>query len=67
MTYYCPPRHCNNGQSEIIAPPSGGIILDPFSGSGSTAVLCKESGVDFICVEKEDEYCEIAERRLIDS
>lgn len=40
------------------------IILDPFLGSGTTAVACKQLGRFFIGIEKELKYCEIAERRL---
>jgi len=39
-------------------------ILDPFLGSGTTAVACKELGRNFIGIEIEPKYCEIAERRL---
>ncbi len=39
-------------------------ILDPFLGSGTTAMSCKELGRKFIGIEKELKYCEIAERRL---
>ena len=40
------------------------IILDPFLGSGTTAVACKETGRDYIGIEKDKEYCEIARRRI---
>ena len=42
----------------------GDIILDPFLGSGTTAVACKELGRHFIGIEINPEYCKIAERRL---
>ncbi|MBI4963709.1 MAG: hypothetical protein HY913_10585 [Desulfomonile tiedjei] len=48
----------------MTTPPFAQFILDPFTGSGSTALACKELGVDFDCVEREQEFCEIAERRL---
>lgn len=40
------------------------LILDPFIGSGTTAVACKELGRRFISIELNPEYCAIAERRL---
>lgn len=42
----------------------GDIILDPFLGSGTTAVAAKQLGRHFIGMEIEPNYCEIAERRL---
>jgi len=43
--------------------PKGGIVLDQFSGSGSTLVAAKENGFDFIGIEKEPEYIKIIEAR----
>lgn len=42
----------------------GDIILDPFMGSGTTAVACKQLGRKFIGFEISPEYCKIAEKRL---
>lgn len=47
----------------LITPPSG-IILDPFMGSGTTGMAAKAEGFRFIGIEKEKDYCEIAERRI---
>ena len=44
--------------------PKGGTVLDPFMGSGSTGIAAKDEGFDFIGIEKEKEYFEIAERRI---
>lgn len=41
------------------------IIIDPFIGSGTTALAAKELGYDFIGIEKSSKYVEIAEQRLI--
>lgn len=46
-----------------LAPP-GGVVLDPFAGSGSTGVAALRKGRDFLGVELSDEYAEIAEQRL---
>lgn len=48
---------------KLITPPHG-TILDPFMGSGSTGVAAKRLGFDFVGIEKEKEYFEIAERRI---
>jgi site-specific DNA-methyltransferase (adenine-specific) len=44
--------------------PPGGTVLDPFCGSGTTALACKELGRNYICIEKELEYYRIACNRL---
>ena len=42
----------------------GGIILDPFIGSGTTAVVAKKHNRGFIGIELNPEYAEMARRRL---
>lgn len=42
----------------------GDTVLDPTAGSGTTAVACHKSNRHYICIEKEPEYCAIAEKRL---
>lgn len=44
--------------------PSGGIVLDPFMGSGSTGVAAILNGYSFIGIEIEEEYCKIAKSRI---
>lgn len=39
-------------------------ILDPFAGSGTTGVACKNLNRNFILIEKEPEYVEIIKKRL---
>ena len=44
--------------------PTGGKVLDPFGGSGSTGVACAQLGRDCVLIEREVEYCAIARRRI---
>jgi site-specific DNA-methyltransferase (adenine-specific) len=43
---------------------SGDIVLDPFMGSGTTGVACKNLGREFIGFEKDPTYFEIAKKRI---
>jgi len=40
------------------------LVLDCFSGSGTTAVACSELKRRFVCIEKDKQYYEISCRRL---
>ena len=42
----------------------GDIVLDCFSGSGSLAQACIETGRNFLCCEKDEKYVEIANQRI---
>lgn len=42
------------------------IIMDPFSGSGSTAIACHRLKRRFICIEKDKEYWQASVKRLED-
>lgn len=44
--------------------PTGGIVLDPFMGSGTTGVACRNTGREFIGIEKEEAYFKIAQARI---
>jgi site-specific DNA-methyltransferase (adenine-specific) len=47
----------------LVTPP-GGIVLDPFTGSGSTGKAATLEGFRFIGIEREAEYVEIAKARI---
>ena len=47
----------------LVTPP-GGVVLDPFMGSGSTGKACALEGFGFIGIEREAEYVEIARARI---
>jgi len=42
----------------------GGVVLDPFTGSGTTLIAAKKLGFKYIGIEREEEYCKIAEARV---
>jgi DNA modification methylase len=78
--FYCPKvSKCERGEDNThptvkpqelmkylcrLVTPKGGIVLDPFMGSGSTGMAAKDEGFDFIGIEQEKEYFEIAESRI---
>ena len=43
----------------------GGVVLDPFMGSGTTAVACIRTGRKYIGFELNPEYCEVCRKRII--
>ena len=47
-----------------LVTPKGGTVLDPFMGSGTTAVAAIEEGVNWIGCEREPEYVAIIEARI---
>lgn len=46
----------------MLCPP-GGLVLDPFTGSGSTLVAAREEGVAVLGIEREPAYAAIATKR----
>ena len=55
---------------ELVSPcilagcPEGGVILDPFMGSGTTGIVANKLGRHYIGIELNPEYVEMAERRI---
>lgn len=48
----------------LVTPP-GGIVLDPFAGSGTTGCAAILEGFEFIGLERDEEYAKIAEQRIV--
>ena len=48
----------------LTATPFGGVVLDPFMGSGTTGVACVLEGRRFVGIDLDPHYCAIAERRI---
>lgn len=49
---------------KLTKTPTGGVVLDPFMGSGSTGIAAIRTGRDFIGIELDPDYFEIARRRI---
>ena len=48
----------------LITPP-GGKILDPYLGSGSTGIAAQEEGFEFVGIERDEKYFQIARERIL--
>lgn len=63
-------RHSHEKPEELIeflmrkSSDEGEVVLDPFAGSGTTAAVAKRLGRDFITMEMDDGYVEIANERI---
>ena len=44
--------------------PEGGIVLDPFFGSGTTGAVAKQLARHYIGIELNPEYCKLAQKRI---
>lgn len=66
----CKEAHFATYPQELIAPcilagcPQDGIVLDPFMGSGTTAIVASKLGRDYVGIELNPDYKEMAERRI---
>ena len=48
-----------------LVAPLGGVILDPFMGSGSTLIAAQQEGFQSIGIDRDEKHCQIAFNRLI--
>ncbi len=44
--------------------PKGGIVLDPFSGSGTVGAVAKRNGMDYLLIDINQQYCDMAQKRI---
>jgi hypothetical protein len=49
----------------LVTPPEG-LVLDPFTGSGTTGIAALSEGFSFLGIERESEYAELARQRIRD-
>ena len=51
----------------LLSTPTGGLILDPFAGSGTTLIAAKQLGRSCVGIELDEHHCEIIKGRLDDN
>jgi len=44
--------------------PKGGTVLDPFGGSGTTGLVAKECGCEYVLIELNPDYCDMSHKRI---
>ena len=49
----------------LAACPPGGVVMDPFFGSGTAGIVALNNGRKFVGIELNPEYCELASKRLL--
>jgi len=65
-----PGAHFATAPTELVKPcilagsPKGGVVLDPFGGSGTTGMVADRLGRDAVLIELNPEYAEIARQRV---
>ena len=61
-----PTQKCEKLIARLILASSnpGDVVLDPFLGSGTTSVVAKKLGRQYLGIDIDEEYCLLAERRL---
>jgi DNA modification methylase len=63
----CKPVPLMRALIDSICDGSGGVILDPFMGSGTTGVAAKNLGRSFIGIELDPDYFALASKRIADT
>jgi len=48
-----------------LVTPKGGTVLDSFMGSGTTGVACVLEGLNFVGIDMDEQYCQIAQKRIV--
>jgi DNA modification methylase len=62
--------HCAVFPETLVEPcllagcPVGGIVLDPFFGSGTVGVVAKQNNRNYVGIELNEKYCELAKQRI---
>ena len=49
---------------KLTKTPTGGIVLDPFMGSGTTGIAAINTQREFVGIELDEDYCKIAVARI---
>lgn len=69
----CKEAHFATYPFELVKPcilagcPEDGVVLDPFMGSGTTALVAKGLGRNYLGIELNPQYVELANKRLYDT
>ena len=64
-----PEAHFATFPEDLVTPcvlagaPTGGIVLDPFAGSGTVGEVCARLGRRFVGLDLSQDYCQMARRR----
>jgi hypothetical protein len=64
--------HCATFPPELIEPiilascPQGGLVFDPFGGSGTVGLVCREHGRNFLLCDISQENVELARKRVLE-
>lgn len=72
--YFGPKRHPFQKPVELFAfcinqfkLTQDSVVIDPFGGSGTTAVVCEQKKIKWVLIEKQVNYCEETKNRIIES